>query len=91
MKQQTFKELCTKEVISVCDCRRLGYVSDVCIDLECGRILSLTVRPCIGFLWSKSEDICVPWECIEKIGDDLIFVNVPHAPPPPPGKKLFGK
>lgn len=92
MKQLTFKELCEKEVINTCDCRRLGYVFDLSADMECGRILSLSVRGCGSFLPTKGEELCIPWECIEKIGDDLIFVNINHTPPPPPApkKRLFG-
>lgn len=32
-----------KEVINVCDGKRLGYVQDVCADLETGRITSIMV------------------------------------------------
>ena len=92
MKQATFDELSGKEVINTSDCRRLGYISDLCIDLECGRVLSFAVRPCGGFFGlSQKEQIIIPWENITKIGDDLIFVNICHAaPPPPPKKRFFG-
>lgn len=92
MKQATFEELTCKEVINTADCRRLGYISDMCIDLECGRILSFTAKTCTGFFGTKAEEICIPWENITKIGDDIIFVNVCHAapPPPPPKKRFFG-
>ena len=92
MKQATFEELSAKEVINTADCRRLGYISDMCNDLECGRILSFTVKECTGFFAPKGNEICIPWENITKIGDDIIFVNVCHAapPPPPPKKRFFG-
>ena len=32
-----------KEVINICDGKRLGYVQDVCADLETGRITSIIV------------------------------------------------
>lgn len=62
MKQATFEELSAKEVINTADCRRLGYISDMCIDLECGRILSFTVKECTGFFAPKGNEICIPWE-----------------------------
>ena len=32
-----------KEVINICDGRRLGFVQDVCADLDTGRITSIMV------------------------------------------------
>lgn len=32
-----------KEVINICDGKRLGYVQDVCADLDTGRITSIMV------------------------------------------------
>ena len=32
-----------KEVINICDGKRLGYVQDVCADLESGTITSIIV------------------------------------------------
>ena len=39
----TVNALRDKEVVSVCDGRRLGYVCDLAIDLKSGRILSLII------------------------------------------------
>ncbi|MGN1121709.1 MAG: PRC-barrel domain-containing protein [Eubacteriales bacterium] len=92
MKQLSFDELREKEVINTEDCKRLGYITNMLLDIECGRVLSFTVRDCSCLLPGKGNEICVPWENISKIGDDIIFVNVCHAapPPPPPKKKFFG-
>lgn len=92
MKQLSFDELKEKEVINMEDCKRLGYISDACIDIECGRILSFTVRDCSCLFPGKGTEIRVPWENITKIGDDFIFVNICYTPtpPPPPKKKFFG-
>lgn len=32
-----------KEVVNICDGKKLGYVQDVCADLETGRITSIMV------------------------------------------------
>ena len=53
-----------KEVINITDATRLGYVQDVCADLETGRITS------------SSNDIVIEWEKIRSIGDDLILVEL---------------
>ncbi len=93
MIQVTFNDLKQKEVINMCDCKRLGYITDACIDLECGKILSFTVRECSGIIPGKGEEYTVQWEDIKKIGDDIIFVELCYvpAPPPPPKKKFFQK
>lgn len=94
MRKISFDELRKKEVINTRDCRRLGYISDLCIDLECGKVVSFTVKDSQGFIPCKCEEVCVEWENVTKIGDDIIFVDIcytcPEKPPKPEKKKLFG-
>ena len=54
MRICTFTELKNKEVINVCDGRRLGYVCDLETDVECGRIIS-SLMPSEGKLLSFSK------------------------------------
>ncbi len=70
-------EISCKEVINICDGTRYGFVNDVEIDCECGRIVSLIVHDNNRFssLFSKRYDIVIPWESIKRIGDDLILVD----------------
>lgn len=73
----SLNELKTKEVINVSDGARLGFVSDVLIDLETGNLTALLVPGAyrlMGFL-GKEEDIVIRWEKIKKIGDDIIIVD----------------
>ena len=73
-----FSQLRCKEVINITDGRRLGYVSDLELETENGRILSLFV-PCPGRffgLFGSNGHYQIPWSCIRKIGDDLILVDV---------------
>jgi len=68
-----------KEVINICDGKRLGYVQDVCADLDTGRITSIIVpggTNKLMNLFSNSNDIIIPWERIKCIGDDLILVEI---------------
>ena len=71
-------DLHLKEVICVCDGRRLGFVCDAVVKIPEGRILSLIVpapsKP-FSFL-CRREDFLIPWECIRKIGPDIIFVDI---------------
>lgn len=67
-----------KEVININDGKRLGYVQDVCANLENGRITSIIVpgnKKLIN-LFSKEEDIVIDWEKIKCIGDDVILVDI---------------
>lgn len=72
-------ELKNKEVVNICDGRRLGYVLDVEIDLDCGRVISLII-PSEGKLlgFTKCEKVRVLWCDIVKIGDDVILVREPE-------------
>ena len=81
MNQITLDELKTKEVISVKQCRRLGYITDACIDLECGKIVSFAVRDCSGFFPVKGVET----------GDDIILVNACCPVPEKEQKKSFFK
>ena len=65
-----------REVINVCDGRRLGYVCDAQLDLCSGRLTAIIVPGECNFLgFSKGDDILSPWACIERIGDDIILVK----------------
>ena len=68
-----------KEVVNITDGKRLGYVQDVCADLETGRITSIIVpggTNTLMSLFSNSNDIIIPWDKITCIGDDLILVEI---------------
>ena len=68
-----------KEVVNVCDGARLGYVSDVELELPGGRVTALIVPgPCRFFgLFGREPDFLVPLSCITKIGRDIILVDIP--------------
>lgn len=66
-----------KEVVNVCDGCRLGYVNDLKIDTSCGKILAIIVPgPCRFFgLFGREDDYVIPWQCIRRIGEDIILVD----------------
>ncbi|MGM9638977.1 MAG: YlmC/YmxH family sporulation protein [Butyricicoccaceae bacterium] len=66
-----------KEVIDLRDGARLGYVGDVEIDIETGGVQSMVIPGRLrlfGLLGREAERV-VPWEDIEKIGEDIILVR----------------
>ena len=70
-------ELQCKEVICVADGRRLGFVSDVQVELPDGQICAIVV-PCPGKLpglSGRKDEFIIPWRCIKKIGPDIVLVD----------------
>lgn len=67
-----------KEVVNIRDGKRLGYVQDVCADLDTGVITSIIVPGSnkIINIFSSNNDIVIPWQSIRCIGDDLILVEI---------------
>jgi len=74
-------ELRCKEIINVCDGARLGYIRDMEIDTESGCVRSIIVpeRRGLRSLFFKTNDVIIPWNCITKIGEDLILVELPSC------------
>ena len=72
-----YSELRCKEVINLHDGARLGFVSDLELDGESGRILCLVVPAPGRFfgLFGSSGEYVIPWNCIRRIGGDLILVE----------------
>lgn len=67
-----------KEVINITDGKRLGYVQDVCADLETGVITSIIVPGSnkIINIFAGNNDIVIPWQNVKCIGNDLILVEI---------------
>lgn len=73
-----FTQLQCKEVICVCDGRRLGFVADVVIEVPEGNVCAISVPgPCRYFgIAGRGDDYLIPWSCIRKIGPDIVLVDV---------------
>lgn len=75
LRTSDFKQ---KEVINISDGRRLGFICDVEIDFENGKIDSIVI-PGNGRLFGligKNNEFIIPWERIRKIGDDIVLVDL---------------
>ncbi len=76
-----FSEFRYKEVINVRTGSRLGYVCDAQFQSPEGRITALIVpgkARYLGFL-GREDDYVLPWECISRIGEDIILVESDHG------------
>lgn len=71
-------DLRQREVINACNCQRLGFVSDVEIDIDTGCILKIIVPgPCkVWGILGRDNEYIIDWSCIRQIGPDIILVDV---------------
>ncbi|MBX6350290.1 MAG: YlmC/YmxH family sporulation protein [Clostridia bacterium] len=74
-------DLRVKDVIDVEEGRRLGFIYDLEVDVEAGRVTALVLPGAARFfgLLGRERDIVVPWEDIVKIGEDVILVHPGRA------------
>lgn len=73
-----FTDLQCKEVICVNDGRRLGFITDIQIEVPEGNILAVVVPGPCRFLGiaGRHDDFVIPWKCIRRIGPDIILVDI---------------
>lgn len=87
-------DLSCKEVVCISDGSRLGFVSDVEVEVPEGRVCAIVVPGRCKFfgLFGHTEDFVIPWGCIRRIGDDIILVDckVSDCRFPRPKPKWFG-
>ncbi|ASF39323.1 YlmC/YmxH family sporulation protein [Halobacillus halophilus] len=70
-------ELQLKDVIAMETGERLGYISDLDIDTQRGRLsgLVLTMKGKAMGLFGKEEEMVIPWDQIVNIGADVILIK----------------
>ncbi len=76
-------ELKEKEVINVCNCKCLGFVVDIDIDVCTGVVLAL-ISPGCGKMWSlfgRGSELLIPWSQVVRVGPDIILVEIPEPEP----------
>lgn len=83
-----FTDMNCKEVICIRDGRRLGFVSDLRVEVPDGRVIAIVVpgRGRLFGLMSCREEFVIPWECIRRIGPDIVLVDIrpeDHCAPRP--------
>lgn len=96
LKTATFSALGEKQVVNCRNGKIMGFVADAKIDIENGKILSLFVCESTRIpLFTKPSVTEIPWDRIEKVGDDIIIVDTEcflsvHEKPKKEKKYLFG-
>ncbi len=70
-------ELRNKQVVCVKSGEIIGYISDIEINTKTGNLQSLVIfgKPKLMGLFGKYEDIIIPWNDIEVIGQETVLVK----------------
>ena len=86
-----FSDLQCKEVICVSNGQRLGFVSDIQVEIPEGHVCAIVVPgPCrILGVTGRHEDYIIPWNCIKRIGPDIVLVDTKPNDCRVPRKKLL--
>ena len=73
-----FTELQCKEVICLSNGQRLGFVTDVQIEVPGGEVCAIVVPgPCRLFgVAGRRDDYVIPWSCIRRVGPDIVLVDI---------------
>ena len=70
-------DIMEKERITVKNGKKLGFITDIDLDIESGKVSSFSITGCGGSFFSKGFDIdTVYWKDILRIGCDTIIVNI---------------
>jgi YlmC/YmxH family sporulation protein len=77
VKRFSTADLRRLEIVNLCDGTRLGYATDFEFDCEDARILALVIRGSCGlFGFGQEDDLVIPWNAIQCIGEDAILVKL---------------
>ncbi len=77
--QLRFRDLRRKEVINIHDGSRLGPVGDVDLQVPEGQVVAIVVYGPARFfgLFGPRDEFYIPWDCVQRIGDDIILIDKP--------------
>ncbi|MBR2934560.1 MAG: YlmC/YmxH family sporulation protein [Oscillospiraceae bacterium] len=75
-------QLRLKEVISIGDGSRFGYVGDLEVELDSGQVSALIIpgRLRLFGLLGREEDVVIPWQSVRRFGEDTILVDGVSVP-----------
>ena len=77
MEQYKICQLQAKDVVNICDGKRLGYIHDIVIDVCSGCVKAIVVLcDCRAFAFGKCEELVIPWDQIGCFGTDTVLVKV---------------
>lgn len=74
----TLEEIRTKAVVNLPDGICFGYADDLVLDTESKTVMTLVIKGRLRFfgLFGREEDVMIPWDRIEVIGQDTILVKM---------------
>ena len=94
--EYTFCDLREREVVNITDGKKLGRLNDIALNAK-GQTIGLIVPGAKNFFRNiaGNDNIFIPWQCILKIGDDVILVDLnnnanAHNPSPNYNADLIG-
>ena len=72
-----FTDLQCKEVICIGSGQRLGFITDIQLEIPEGNLCAIVVPGPCRFLGiaGRRDDYIIPWNCIKKIGPDIVLVE----------------
>lgn len=87
--QFRFRDLRRKEVININDGSRLGLAADLDLRAPEGQVVAIVVYGPARFfgLFGRGEEYYIPWDCIQRIGDDIILIDKPFQRREPERKR----
>ena len=70
-------DLRNKQVVSVKDGSVIGFIHDIEIDTKNGNVCSVIIlgKPRFFGFFGRGDDIVIPWENIEVIGEETVLVS----------------
>ena len=70
-------DIMEKEIINVKNGKKLGFITDIDLDVENGKVSSFSITGSIGnFFYRGAEIDTVYWKDILRIGCDTIIVSI---------------
>ena len=80
MKEYSFSELRNKRIVNVSDGRELGHLCDIVF--SCVGRVNYFVAPGkrTFFKFNCNDCVCIPWQNIIKVGEDVILVELQSRP-----------
>ena len=72
-----FTDLQCREVICVSTGQRLGFVSDILVEIPEGQVCAIVVPAPgrIGGMLGRRDEYIIPWNAIRRIGTDIVLVE----------------
>jgi len=88
-----FSDFRRKEVVSVKNGMKIGYVDDIVFDTDTAAVQSVVVygRPRLFGILGRSPDLLIPWTDIQVVGEDIILVQNEGVELPQKSRSLFDK